>query len=63
MFKKTQEHQWDQTVVEGSIGAERDFTKYHIFVDSGSTFQSTNQIWGTSLQFMPSLDLEPGWST
>jgi len=49
---------------------ERDFTKYHmfldrinIFVDSGSTFQSTNQIWGTSLQFMSSLGLEPVGST
>jgi len=26
---------------------------------TGSTFQSTNQIWGTSLQFMSSLGLEP----
>jgi len=31
-----------------------------IFVDPGTTFQSTNQIWGTSLQFMSSLGLNSG---
>jgi len=34
----------------------------NIFVDPG-TFQSTNQIWGTSLQFMSSLGLQLGAST
>jgi len=31
------------------------------FNDPGTTFKSTNQIWGTSLQFMSSLGLQPGW--
>jgi len=32
-----------------------DFTKYYKDVDPGTAFQSTNQIWRTSLQFMASL--------
>jgi len=32
----------------------------NIFVDPGTTFRSTYQIWGTSLTFMSSLGLQPG---
>jgi len=32
----------------------------NISVDPGTSFQSTNQIWGTSLQFMSSLGLLSG---
>jgi len=32
----------------------------NIFVDPGTTFQSNNQILGTSLQFVSRLSLQPG---
>jgi len=33
----------------------------NIFVDPGITFQSTNQIWETGLQFMSILGLQPAF--
>jgi len=49
-----------QTNLLSGIDGNPDFTKYNIFVDPETAFQSTNQISGTSLQFMSSLGLQPG---